>query len=200
MILNIGESFVGDGVNAAHAEQHARRRSRRASRAAWATAIATPSIGHAAFMAVVQPGVPCDPPTLFVNKAAIVPGRHAELTWGAAQAGVACGVVDAGEVGAFNTDRRSGLCVIAAVWVNPEADDDEVVFNNNREATKAAILAGNNPQNWRLSPDTRRLGRSMRTFGRVNVVPPMSVLAAVNPARTPTVLRNTNDRSGARRG
>ena len=146
MILNIGESFVGDGVNAAHVNTLVGGRAGPAG-AAWATAIATPSIGHAAFMAVVQPGVPCDQPTLFVNKAAIVPGRHAELTWGAAQAGVACGVVDAGEVGAFNTDRRSGLCVIAAVWVNPEADDDDLVFNNNREATKAAILAGNNPQN-----------------------------------------------------
>jgi 5,6,7,8-tetrahydromethanopterin hydro-lyase len=42
----------------------------------------------------VRPGLPAKPLTLFVNKAAIASDSHARLTWGAAQAGVAGGVLD----------------------------------------------------------------------------------------------------------
>ena len=59
---------------------------------AWATALATPSAGHAPFVAVAAPGVPVVPPTLFVNKAAISGTVHGNMTWGPAQAGVAQGV------------------------------------------------------------------------------------------------------------
>ncbi len=79
------------------------------------------------------------PPTLFVNKAAIEPGRHAELTWGAAQAGVAAGVADAVAEGAIDGRQVAGLALIAAVWVNPAAGDEEAVFANNREATATAL-------------------------------------------------------------
>ena len=44
---------------------------------------------------------------------------------------VAEGLVDAGRV--------AELVLIAAVWVNPSASDDEAVFTNNREATATAL-------------------------------------------------------------
>ena len=34
------------------------------------------------------------------------------------------------------------VCLIASVWVGTLADDEEVVFENTREATKAALQLG----------------------------------------------------------
>jgi 5,6,7,8-tetrahydromethanopterin hydro-lyase len=107
---------------------------------AWATALATPTTGHAPFLTVLQPGLPVQPPTLFVNKAAIASDGHGRLTWGAAQAGVAGGVLDAVQAGAVAD--VDDLVLIAAVWVNPEAADEEAVYVNNRAATAAALAAG----------------------------------------------------------
>ncbi|HTW07018.1 MAG TPA: formaldehyde-activating enzyme, partial [Acidimicrobiales bacterium] len=106
---------------------------------AWATALATPSAGHAPFVAVAQPGVPALPPTLFVNKAAIGGAHHAQLTWGAAQAGVAQGVGLALEQKVIDPDDVDELVLIVAVWVNPEADREDAVFTNNAAATLEAL-------------------------------------------------------------
>ena len=109
---------------------------------AWATALATPSAGHAPFVAVVRPGLPAKPLTLFVNKAAIAGDSHARLTWGAAQAGVAAGVADAVADGVIPRDEVDELALIAAVWVDPAASDAETVYLNNRAATRAALESG----------------------------------------------------------
>lgn len=139
--LQIGESFVGDGVNAAHINTVLGPRIGAAG-SAWATALATPSAGHVPFMAVLAPGVAVQPPTLFVTKAAIAGDLHGELTWGAAQAGVAGGVADAVAAGVIADADVTGLCLIAAVWVNPEADDEQAVYRNNRLATATALANG----------------------------------------------------------
>ena len=101
--------------------------------------------------------------TLFVNKAPIEPGRHADLTWGAAQAGVAAGVAEAVADGIVDRDRAGELLVIAAVWVNPAAEDEDAVFANNREATLdgAAQRAG------------RRAARRGRAGGAVRPLEPL---------------------------
>ena len=91
MIPQYGESFVGDGADAAHINTVLGRRDGPVG-TAWATALATPSAGHTPFVAVLRPGLPVQPFTLFVNKAAIADDEHGRLTWGAAQAGVAKGV------------------------------------------------------------------------------------------------------------
>ena len=139
--LQIGESFVGDGVNAAHVNTILGPRIGPAG-SAWATALATPSAGHVPFMAVLAPGVAVQPPTLFVTKAAITGDQHGELTWGAAQAGVAGGVADAVAAGVINETDFAYLCLIAAVWVNPGADDEQAVYRNNRLATATALANG----------------------------------------------------------
>ncbi|KWE47691.1 hypothetical protein WL76_25970 [Burkholderia ubonensis] len=43
---------------------------------AFATALATPSTGHAPFVVIAQPGVPTKPLTLYVNKAQIAGDFH----------------------------------------------------------------------------------------------------------------------------
>src|SRR5215471_7508319 len=123
-LMAIGESYVGSGANAAHINTVLGRRDGPVG-TAWATALATPRRGHTPFVAVVRPGLPAKPMTLFVNKAPIGSSEHGNLTWGAAQAGVAAGVADAVAAGVIDASRCDELVLIAAVWVNPEATDTD---------------------------------------------------------------------------
>ncbi len=146
-VMAIGESFVGEGADAAHINTVLGRRDGPVG-TAWATALATPRQGHTPFVAVVRPGLPAKPMTLFVNKAPIASSAHGDLTWGAAQAGVAAGVADAVAAGVIDAAGCDDLVLIAAVWVNPEAADAGLVYQNNREATLNALRGGaaNTPQ------------------------------------------------------
>jgi 5,6,7,8-tetrahydromethanopterin hydro-lyase len=137
----IGEAFVGESVNAAHINTVLGLKGGPVE-TAWATALATPRQGHASFVVALQPSLAVKPLTLFVNKAEIRRDRHAELTWGAAQAGVARGVVQAVQDGILARDDVDDLLLIAAVWVNWEADDEAAVYGNNAEATRLALEAG----------------------------------------------------------
>jgi 5,6,7,8-tetrahydromethanopterin hydro-lyase len=137
----IGECFAGEGTEAAHVNTVLGRYGGPVE-AAWATALATPRPGHAAFVAVLQPNLPVQPLTLFVNKATIAGERHGELTWGAAQAGVAVGVADAVAAGIVPEAEAADLLLIAAVWVNPQARDADAVYANNRRATADALANG----------------------------------------------------------
>jgi 5,6,7,8-tetrahydromethanopterin hydro-lyase len=144
MVMQIGEGFAGDGPNAAHVNTVLGSKDG-AVGAAWTTALATPRLGHAPFVVVVRPNVPVKPFTLFVNKSAVdgeKNERHARFTWGAAQAGVAAGVVAALAKDIVSEADADELLLIAAVWVNPEADDEREVYANNEAATVAALAAG----------------------------------------------------------
>jgi 5,6,7,8-tetrahydromethanopterin hydro-lyase len=139
--MMIGESFVGPGVNLAHVNTVLGPRDGPVG-AAWATALATPRAGFAPFVAIAAPGVAVVPPTLFVNKAAIDGEAHGTLTWGAAQAGVARGVAQALEDEVIDRGQVDRLVLIAAVWVNPAADDARAVYENNAAATLGALRSG----------------------------------------------------------
>lgn len=139
--MEIGESFVGTGAEAAHLNTVLGDRDGPVGQA-WANALASPSAGHAPFVVVLQPGLPVVPFTLFVNKARIDDDAHARMTWGPAQAGVAAGVADAVASGTIGEAAVAALALIAAVWVDPHAQDPDLVFANNREATAAALALG----------------------------------------------------------
>lgn len=139
--MELGESFVGEGVDAAHVNTMLGPKDGPVGQA-WAISLATPSAGHAPFVAVLQPGLPVKPMTLFVNKATISGDHHGRMTWGPAQAGVAAGVADAVAAGMLSEEEANGLLLIAAVWVDPAAKDADAVFGNNREATRSAIVIG----------------------------------------------------------
>ena len=143
MNIQIGESFVGSGPNAAHTNTILGDRSGPAG-VAWASSLAAPRAGHVPFMVIAQTGVPCNPPTLFVNKAEIANDQHGLFTWGAAQAGVAAGVGDALRNGVIDASKASELVIIAALWINPSANDEEEVFNNQRAAMLQALTNGKN--------------------------------------------------------
>jgi 5,6,7,8-tetrahydromethanopterin hydro-lyase len=137
----IGEAFEGSGPSAAHLNTVVGGKGGPIE-AAWATALATPRQGHVPFVVVLQPNLPVKPLTLFVNKADLRGERHSTLTWGAAQAGVAKGVLEAVSGGAIAADQVNDLLLIAAVWVDWAADDEAGVYRNNAEATRRALEAG----------------------------------------------------------
>lgn len=137
----VGEAFIGSGPNAAHINTVLGDRGGPAG-TAWATALATPSAGHVPFMAVVKPGVPAKPATLFVSKSAPAGDRHGRMIWGPAQAGVAAGVVDAVADAAVDGIDLDRVVLVCAVWVDPAADDEDEVYRNNRLATRTALANG----------------------------------------------------------
>lgn len=165
MVTQFGESFVGEGANAAHLNTVLGTKGGPVE-TAWVTSLATPTPGLVRFVTVLQPGLPVKPMTLFVPKSAIEGETHARMTWGPAQAGVAAGVATAvtrGIVAPWDEDSKrliarigepssqaamfrkmlvDDLLLIAAVWVDPAADDADAVFANNRDATLGALEAG----------------------------------------------------------
>lgn len=134
----VGEGFSGSGPDAAHLNTVLGRKGGPVE-TAWATALATPRQGHVPFIVVIRPNFPVKPLTLFVNKAELRGDRHAALTWGAAQAGVAQGVLDAVADGTIPASEVDDLLLIAAVWVDWAADDEEAVYAGNLEATRLAL-------------------------------------------------------------
>jgi len=140
-VYEVGESFVGDGANCAHINTVFGHRVGPVG-TAFAIALATPSAGHVPFLVVWRPDAPVAPATLFINKAAIANARHGELTWGAAQAGVAQGVTEYMDRRFPVEEDTSPFVLLTAVWVDPVADSDHEVFDNNRSATVRALERG----------------------------------------------------------
>src|SRR5262245_15096242 len=104
----VGESFAGSGPNAAHLNTVLGSKGGPVE-TAWATALATPRMGHIPFVVVLRPNLPVKPLTLFVNKADLRGSEHETLTWGAAQAGVATGVAAAVADGIIAAEMTDSL-------------------------------------------------------------------------------------------
>jgi formaldehyde-activating enzyme len=72
-----------------------------------------------------------------INKATAIEERHQTITWGAAQLGIAQGVLDAVADGLV--EPSGDLLVFVCVWVDPAASDETAVRNANRQAVRKAI-------------------------------------------------------------
>ena len=144
-MLKIGEGFVGGGPNAAHINLYLGPKDGPIAGAFVASA-ASPGPGHIPFQAVIKPNVPAKPVTLFVAKAVLKNSQHENMTWGPAQAGVSAGITKALLDGVLPAEAEEGWLAVAAVWVNPAADDADAVYANNKEATyeaaKRAMTSG----------------------------------------------------------
>lgn len=136
MTPQIGEGSAGSGAEAVRVTTVLGERTGPVG-AAWTTSLATPSTGHSPFVVVARPNLPVVPLTLFVPAVGVGDQRHAELTMGAGQAGVAAAVLD------LKMDDVDGeLCLIASVSIDSQADHEEAVFENTRDATIAALKLG----------------------------------------------------------
>lgn len=142
MIPQIGTGSAGDGSNRVRVDTVLGDRDGPVG-TSWVTALTTPSAGHAPFVVLARPNLPVVPLTLFVPSASIDGPRHAELTEGAAHAGVAAAVLD------LKMDDPEGeVCLIASVRVDPQATSADAVFRAAHDATVHAIEMGAGGGPW----------------------------------------------------
>ena len=132
------EAWVGTGANAAHLNLAIGLKGGPIEQA-FLTAMATPRQGSIPFFTVLQPNWPIKPYTLFVNKADLRSEEHSRLSWGPAQAGIAEGILTAVQRHIIPPERVDDYLVIVAVWVDWNADSDEEVYQNNRDAALSAM-------------------------------------------------------------
>jgi len=136
----IGECWSGEVPNGSHINVVLARRGSPTAAAA-AGALAGPRPGHLPFLACLSPGVLVRPATIVVNKSPIEgDGALGPITWGAAQLGIAQGVLDAIADGLIDHAEVAEVLVLVAVWVDPAAHDETAVKRANREAMRGAIL------------------------------------------------------------
>lgn len=122
--------------------------------------LTTPAPGHTPILVVVGEDQasyePVWPPTIMINKATAVEEHHQTITWGAAQLGIAQGVLDAVADGLL--EPSGDLLVFVAVWVDPGASDETAVRIANREAVRKAVrvaVEGRDPQAARALVERR---------------------------------------------
>ena len=136
----IGDGWGGVKPNGSHVNVVLARRGSPTAAAALSM-LAHPSPGHTPVLVCVGPTEqeyePVWPPTLMMNKATALDDRHQTLTWGAAQLGIAQGVLDCVADGLV--EATGDLLVLVAVWVDPGATDETAVRLANREAVWSAI-------------------------------------------------------------
>ena len=133
-----GEAWAGTVPNGSHMNLVLARRGSPTAAAA-ASAFAAPGPGHAPVMACLGAGNAVRPATIVLNKATIASKLHGLITWGAAQLGIAAGIMDCVAEGILTEDDAAELVVLVAVWVDPDAADETAVRAANREAVRRAV-------------------------------------------------------------
>jgi 5,6,7,8-tetrahydromethanopterin hydro-lyase len=147
----VAEGWGGaPGANGSHVNVVLARRGTPTAAAMLGT-LTTPTPGHTPIVVVVgedQPSYePVWPPTIMINKATATEDLHVSLTWGAAQLGIAQGVLDAVADGLL--EPTDDVLVFVCVWVDPSASDATAIRAANREATRKAIgvcVEGRDPE------------------------------------------------------
>ena len=136
----IGEGWGGEAPDGSHVNVVLARRGSPTAAAALSM-LAHPSPGHTPVLVCVGASPseyePVWPPTLMMNKATATTDLHQTITWGAAQLGIAQGVLDAVADGVLEASGE--LLVLVAVWVDPDASDETAVRVANRAAVRKAI-------------------------------------------------------------
>jgi 5,6,7,8-tetrahydromethanopterin hydro-lyase len=141
----IGEAWSGEVPNGSHINLVLARRGSPTAAAA-AAVLASPRPGHLPILACLKgAGTPVRPATIVVNKVTIDGDGLERMTWGAAQLGIAQGVLDAVAEGLLDAAETADVILLVAVWVDPAAHDETAVRMANREATRAAVADALDP-------------------------------------------------------
>jgi 5,6,7,8-tetrahydromethanopterin hydro-lyase len=135
-----GEASAGTGVDAAHTSTVLGVRGGPVE-SAWTTALATPSNGFPRLVVNLRPGMPVQPLTMLVPKLAVL-DDEARFLVGPVQAAVAEAVAACVSDGVIDHYDAHRLLLVAAVWLDPKACDEDAVFANQRSAARAALRAG----------------------------------------------------------
>jgi 5,6,7,8-tetrahydromethanopterin hydro-lyase len=160
----IGEGFGGVSPNGAHLNVVLAKRGSPTAAAA-VSMLAHPSPGHTPVLVVTGPTQqeyePIFPPTLMMNKATALDEHLQTMTWGAAQLGIAQGVLDAVAEGLVEATQE--LVVLVAVWVDGAAHDETALRFAARDGMLKAIrvaVQGRDPKTVQSLVDRRDTLRS----------------------------------------
>lgn len=155
----IGEAWSGEAPNGSHINVVVGRRGSPTA-ASIVGALAAPRPGHLPFLVCLELGAAVRPRTVVVNKATIEEDLHGRLTWGAAQLGIAQGVMDAVADGLIDPGEADDLVLFVPVWVDPAATDESAVKAANRAAMRDALADAVTPAS---ADDVRDLARRRET-------------------------------------
>jgi 5,6,7,8-tetrahydromethanopterin hydro-lyase len=150
----IGEAWAGEVPNGSHVNLVIARRGSPTAAAA-VGALGNPRPGHAPFLVCLGAGALVRPATIVVNKTTIGDDDLARLTWGAAQLGIAQGVLDAVADELIDPAEAADLVLLVALWVDPAAHDETALRVANREAIRAAIGDALAPADMRALAERR---------------------------------------------
>lgn len=136
----IAQGWGGTGPNGVHVNVILARRGS-PSAAAMVTAFTSPRPGFTPILVCTGADQPSyetvNPPTILVNKVAPASERAETLLFGAAQVGVARGVLDAVAAGLVEGDQET--VVFVSLWLDPDASAEVAVRDGAREAVRAAV-------------------------------------------------------------
>jgi formaldehyde-activating enzyme len=136
----IGEGWSGVDPNGAHVNVVLADRGTPTA-AALLTTFTSPAPGHAPILVVVGEDKdhyePVWPPTIMINKETATEPLHQKITWGAAQLGIAQGVLDA--VAEQLVPASGNVLVFVAIYIDAGAGDETAVRIASREATLKGI-------------------------------------------------------------
>lgn len=138
MQFYVGEALTGDGNEIAHIDLMIGSKDGPVG-IAFANALSRQSEGHTNLLAVLAPNVAVKPATVMVTKVTIKGMKQAVQMFGPAQAAVAKAVADSVADGVIPKDQAEDLVIVCGVFIHPQAEDDQKIYNYNYQATKDAI-------------------------------------------------------------
>jgi formaldehyde-activating enzyme len=136
----LAQGWGGHGPNGVHVNVLLARRGSPTA-AAITTAFTSPRPGFTPILASLgesqQSYETVNPPTVIVSKSEAGPGMPETLVFGAAQLGIAQGVLDSVADDLLDADQDT--VILVSLWVDPEGDDETAVKRAAREATGRAV-------------------------------------------------------------
>lgn len=138
MAMYVGEALAGDGNEIAHIDLLIGDKDGPVGEA-FANALARQSEGHTNLLAVLTPNLAVKPSTVMITKVTIKGMKQAVQMFGPAQAAVAKAVAESVADGTIAKDQAESLVIVCGVFIHPEAEDNQKIYQYNLEATKLAI-------------------------------------------------------------
>lgn len=139
MSMFVGEALSGSGNEIAHIDLLIGSKDGPVG-SAFANALARQSEGHTNLLAVLTPNLAVKPSTVMITKVTIEGMKQAVQMFGPAQAAVAKAVADAVADGVIPKEKCEDLVIVCGVFIHPQAEDNQKIYQFNYDATKQAIV------------------------------------------------------------
>ncbi len=133
-----GEALVGDGAEVSHIDLLIGDKEGSVGQA-FANALANQVEKHTPLFAVIAPNLVAKPITMLLPKVSIRDLEDATKIFGPAQKAVAMAVVDSVEEGIIPKSMVEDICILCGVFIHPQAQDVDKIYEYNYQATKIAI-------------------------------------------------------------